>query len=115
MTNGVFGSVHDLKMTRTCGLLFLLLSGEMILADKGYIGETCFIHPFKSPRIEIEKEFNSAISSLCQIVEHTNQKIKIFGFTQQKWRHNLDLHPMAFKVICHALNIEFEFNPVHKE
>jgi hypothetical protein len=114
LAGGVPGSVHDITLYRSCGLRSYLLPGEMILADKGYIGDDIIITPFRPARSEEEKEFNSAISSLRQIVEHTYHRIKIFNFTQHKWRHHLDLHPMAFKVICHTLNIEFETHPVRK-
>lgn len=114
LAGGVPGSVHDFTLYQICGLRQYLLPGEMILADKGYIGDTQIIHPFKPTISDEEKEFNSAISSIREIVEHTIGRIKNFNFTQQKWRHDLKLHPIAFKVICNVLNIEFEFNPVHK-
>lgn len=114
LAGGVPGSVHDITLYQTCGLKSHLLPGEMVLADKGYVGDDIMIHPFKSARTEEEKEFNATISSIRQVVEHTYGRIKVFNFTQHKWRHDLDLHPMAFKVICHALNVEFESKPVHK-
>jgi hypothetical protein len=112
LAGGTPGSVHDLTISRASGLSSHLLHGEFVLADKAYIGEDCFLTPFKPVTNEQELEFNSAISSLRETVEHTIGRIKVFGFTQQKWRHSLDLHPIAFKVICNALNIEFETKPV---
>jgi hypothetical protein len=114
LSGGVPGSVHDLTVVRNCGLPSKLLSGEFILADKAYIGENYFLHPIKPAITLEEKELNAAISSIRETVEHTIHRIKIFGCTQQKWRHNLNLHPIIFKVICHTLNIEFMINPVHK-
>ncbi len=114
IAGGIPGSVHDLEMVRSCGLIPLLLSGEMVLSDRGYIGENCFMHPFKPAKIEEEIQFNSVIGSIRETVEHTIGRLKIFQFTQQKWRHNIELHPIAFKVICHTLNIELELHPVHK-
>jgi hypothetical protein len=35
----VYGSMHDLKLTRTMGLMSNLLPHEFILADLGYYGE----------------------------------------------------------------------------
>ena len=72
-----------------------------MLADKGYVGEECFLHPFRPATTDEEREYNAIISSICETVEHTIGRVKVFQFTQQKWRHNLDLHPIAFKVICH--------------
>ncbi len=114
LSGGTPGSVHDLTIVRNSGLISNLLPGEMVLADKAYIGETCFLHPIKPAITNEEKQINSAISSIRETVEHTIHRIKIFGFTQQKWRHNLNLHSIAFSVICHALNIEFIVHPVHQ-
>jgi len=114
MAGGDPGSVHDLEVSRACGVIGKLLPGEMILADKAYIGEDCFLHPFKPATTEEEQAFNSTISSIRETVEHTIGRIKLFQFTQHKWRHHLDLHIIAFKVLCHVLNIELEFHPVHK-
>ena len=114
LNGGIPGSVHDLTIIQNSGLLSNLFPGELVLSDKVYIGEICFYHPIK-PAITIEeKQFNSAISSIRETVEHTIHRIKIFGFTQQKWRHNLNLHSIAFSVICHTLNIEFIAHPVHQ-
>ena len=61
-----------------------LLSREFVLANKAYIGKNCFIHPIKLAITIEKKEFNFTISSICETVKHTIQKMKIFGFTQQK-------------------------------
>ncbi len=108
------GSVHDLQMARSFSLITLLLPGEKVLADKAYIGENCFIHPFKPATTEEEKKFNTKISSIRETVEHTIGRIKLFQFLKQQWRHDLDLHPVAVKVVCHALNIELHSYPIHK-
>jgi hypothetical protein len=114
LAGGVPGSVHDLNILRSCNLLSKLLIGEFILADRAYIGENYILHPFKSAKSMNERNINTAISNIRETVEHTIHRIKIFGFTQQKWRHSINLHPIAFKVICHTLNIEFIFKPVHQ-
>jgi hypothetical protein len=64
LAGGVPGSVHDLSMVRESGLIELLLPQEMILADLGYIGEDCFLHPFKPAITEEEKKCNSIIGSI---------------------------------------------------
>ena len=63
----------------------------MILVDRGYIGESCFLQPFKPAISNEEKEFNSTISSIYETIKHTIERIKIFQFTQ---------HKSNFKVIC---------------
>ena len=114
LVGGTPGSVHDLSMTRHFGLIPLLLPGEMVLADKAYIGEACFVCPFKGVITNEQAEFNSIISSIRETVEHTIGRIKLFQFLKQQWRHHVDLHPIATRVVCHALNIELEFYPIHK-
>ena len=113
LSSGIPRSIHDLTIIQNSGLLSNLFPSELVLSDKVYIGEICFYHPIK-PAITIEeKQFNSSISSIRETVEHTIHRIKIFGFIQ-KWRHNLNLHSIAFSVICHTLNIEFIAHPVHQ-
>jgi hypothetical protein len=48
LADSIPGSIHDLEVTKSCELLDQLLKNEMILTDKAYIGETYFIHSFKS-------------------------------------------------------------------
>ena len=47
VAGGVFGSCHDLTLARNSGLLQLLLDGEYMLTDKGDIGESQLLCPFK--------------------------------------------------------------------
>lgn len=108
------GSVHDVTMARTLGIFNHLVPGELIMGDKGYYGDEHFITPFKQPQTVQEAQWNSCINSVREIAEHTYCRIKTFNFTQQKWRHDLELHPIAFKTLCHMLNIDLFFNPVHK-
>jgi hypothetical protein len=67
----ISGSIYDITLFYTYGLKFHLLSGEIILVNKEYIGDNIIIHPFKPAKTEKEKKFNSIINSIHQIVEYT--------------------------------------------
>ena len=109
------GSWNDLTIIRRSGLLDLLESKELLLADKIYQGEPQIITAFKSPTTQLERGINSIFYSHRIIVENSIGRIKTFQFTQQEWRHSLDLHPKAFKVLVQILNIDLQFRPIRKK
>ena len=108
------GSWNDLTIIRSSGLLELLEVGELILADKIYVGEPQIITPFKAPKDEIEREMNSIIYSYRIIVENSLSRIKTFNSTRTKWRHSPFLHSKVFKVLVNILNIDLQFRPIQK-
>jgi hypothetical protein len=111
------GSVHDLTITRLFGILTMLMAGEFILADKGYIGEWQIITPFKGKSHQLtvmEKEVNLWLGSIRWIVEHVLLRIKNFHCVNIKWRHARELHSTVFFVICEIVNIDMYFRPVRK-
>ena len=112
VAGGVSGNVHDLTLTRTCGILNHLLPGEHIMADLGYIGELQIITPIKMPRNEQEIAWNSHISSIRILVENSLCRIKNFNCLTIPWRHERDLHPMVFTIICNLVNLEMIQNPI---
>ena len=86
-------------MVISCGLCFFLLEKELILADKAYIGHYQFVCPIKSPNTEEELLYNGITNSTREKVEHFIGRLRIFECFTQKWRHNIQLHPIMFKVI----------------
>jgi len=80
------GSVHELTALRQSDLIGIILSKdpfEVVLADKGYIGEPSILTPFKpsrggglSPQLQA---FNDVLASVRQLVECTIHRIKVFG------------------------------------
>lgn len=114
MTGGLPGSVHDITMARNSGILNQLLPGELILADKEYIGEDYFVTPFKNPSTNEEWTWNHFIHTTRVIVENIYSRIKAFGCLKQQWRHELTLHPIVFSVICNIVNIELYLHPLRK-
>jgi hypothetical protein len=70
------GRVNDVECVRREGLIGNILSidpFEMVLADKGYIGEPVFVTPVKKPRhgflTDAETGCNRVIASVRQLVE----------------------------------------------
>src|SRR4051794_35737324 len=59
LAGGVPGRVHDISLARNSGILNQLQPGELILADKGYVGDDSFITPFKNPQTDEEWEWNT--------------------------------------------------------
>jgi hypothetical protein len=108
------GSIHDLSISRLSKITQYLKSGEVIMADKAYIGEPHFITPFKKPVTLGEIRWNSVIYQKRIIVENSLRRIKIFGFTQREWRHSLELHAITMKALVNILNIDIKFRPIRK-
>jgi len=100
------GSVHDIEVTRAGGLLRKLLPGELILADKGYVGEDLLLTPIRQPVDENEWNVNRELSSVRIIVEHTIGRIKFFRSMSEPWRHELFFHHFVFRVICNLVNVD---------
>jgi len=112
------GSVHDISMTRIFGVLEKLLRGEVILGDKGYVGEFQIMTPIKPGRREKlnddEKTLNHFLGSRRWIVEHLIGRLKNFKCLSEKWRLALPLHSFVFYILCNIVNIDLEFRPMRK-
>jgi DDE superfamily endonuclease len=71
--------------------------GRRIIGDKGYRGETEIVstrNEFDPPEIA---EFKDRVLARH---ETFNQRLKVWGCLNVKWRHSLDLHKMAVEAIC---------------
>jgi len=108
------GSYNDLTIIRMSGILKQLQIGEMIMADKAYIGERQILTAFRNPQGRIELCVNKAVYRRRIIVENSLNRVKNFAFTQREWRQRLGLHPLAFKVLINILNIDLEYRPVRR-
>lgn len=117
VAGGMPGSVHDLTLSHTLGIVqcsHLLNTNEVVLADKGYIGENIFLTPFKSPTNDVEEGWNSFINCICIIVKYSLTHLKGFTRLSTKWRHDIGLHSAVFHVISQIVNIDLCFCPGHK-
>lgn len=108
---GVPGHVHDLEMSRASGIFDRLLPGELLLADKGYIGVDLYLTPMRQP-VEASQWFvNSFLSKIRVLVENVIGRVKVFSCLRQPWRNDLSLHPIVMDVLCNLINLEFESAP----
>jgi hypothetical protein len=113
LVGGIPGSVHDVKIAASNGIVDQILNGEWILADKGYTdSELPFLTPFKNPQTDEEVQWNSYINQARAIVENTYGRIKSFGCVKSIWRHDLELHPIAFKAVCILVNMDLDVHPL---
>lgn len=104
---GAPGHMHDLDISRTSGILNHLLPGELILADKGYIGVDRFLTPVRQPVTDAQWVINSFISKKRVLVENVIGRVKVFHCLVQPWRNDLALHPIVMDVLCNLTNLEF--------
>ena len=112
VAGGVPGSMNDISLCRASGVFQRLLPNELILADKGYIGEAAFVTPVRVPN-EREWRTNRDLASVRIMVEHVNSRLKVFFCLRNQWRHSLEKHTVVFHLICKIVNIEFTEHPVH--
>ncbi len=97
------GKVVDIECVRREGLIGNIISRnpfELILADKGYIGEPIFVTPIKkSPNQFLTEEqvgYNRIIASVRQIVECSLNRLKNWGCLGRKGRWRLQT-PCSFQ------------------
>jgi len=113
------GAVHDLTAVRDSELIASRSDPtELILADKGYVGEPIFVRPYKANRghnvTPQEEAFNTVLASVRQIIECTIQRLKIFGVLGRRGKFTCreDKHAAVFNVCAQITNIALERNPV---
>jgi hypothetical protein len=112
---GIPGSCSDITIARA-KIIHQLLPTEKIWADKGYIGEVCFITPKKGlyDRLSPEdKAWNTWHSRHhFQHIERINQCLKVWEALKQQWRHSHGKHNLAFFVICRIVNVDLIQHPI---
>jgi len=89
-----------------------LTVNEFLLADKGYIGHEQCICPIKGAETEIELAYNSIINSYCVLIENVLGRFKVYKCLSCRWRHWIELHPIAFYVIAEIVNIDLLEHPM---
>lgn len=114
------GTEHDKNMLYYFGLEYHLCDGELILADKGYQGHPVCVVPYRGhgfPYYHYNCErcnYNYRLSSVRIIVERAFSRLKFFRCLSTRWRHTLELHPVAFYFLVELCNIMNKFNPLFK-
>jgi hypothetical protein len=110
------GSVHELTVARR-QLMPLLRHGEKIFADKAYIGEECFIVPFRGPpdTLSPRQLAWNRFHTLCHFahMERVNTRLKVWKVLDHRWRHSLDTHQKVFKAVVRLVNLDLLFRPLY--
>jgi len=95
---------------------------ELVLADKGYIGEPIFVTPIKKPihlLTDAQCGYNRVIASVRQLVECVLHRLKIWGCLGKNGRWRLmgdeDKHRVVFNVCSQITNVAVQRNPVWSE
>ena len=114
------GCEHDISMLKHFGLEYQLLDAELVLADKGYQGHRCCVVPYRghgygSYHPNCAKcHYNFHLSGVRIIIERAFGRVKNFHCLTTKWRHSLNLHPVAFYFIAALCNMINKFHPLLK-
>jgi hypothetical protein len=110
-------SFHDISVYRIFGLWSHLREGEMLLADKGYVGEPSVRAPFKSSAghpLSFEQIVINRVHEQGRIVvEHVFSVIKRFGILRYPYRlHSKLPHSRVFLLCARLANLLFEIEPL---
>ena len=104
------GSMADITVYREERIEDDLQQGELILGDKGYVGEARIITPKKKPAgrdlSEDEQAFNALINEKRIIVENCFAMVKSFRSMSTPWRQKLERHKYVFYVVCELANMK---------
>ena len=110
------GSMHDLTIARTSGVLHGLQANEFVLADKAYVSrEPHLIAPFRPCRTVPQYNINLEIKRRRQIIERFHKRLKQWEFTTKPWRHSFKMHALCMKVVCDIINIDMRRHPLNKQ
>jgi len=107
------GSHSDITIYRH-RLKWCLDEDEYLLADKGYVGASHIIHPYKGRRLTPDqKRINWKISRVRQKIERINKRIKDWRLASRCWRSSdHHFHYLCMKVICKLVNIMLKEEPL---
>jgi len=101
---GYPAGVSDITMARK-GILRVLPPGEMIIADKGYQGESSRII---TPVAQTGHPMNRQHKLIMARHEHINKRIKDFSCMSGVWRHGWQSHVLMFYAVVALTQIKIE-------
>jgi len=100
------GAVSDIEIARQ-ELLPSMKSCEVMLADKGYIGEPeHLLCPVKGATTDDDVRFNARHFRVRQLIERTNKRIKHFKCM------GYEMNRKCFHIVCKLTNLTFEREPL---
>lgn len=129
VSGGISGSINDISLTKTSGLLDIIPPGEIGLCDKGYNGlpKDQFLVMLKKrstgsgnartthPLTTEEAIFNRLMAALRIEVERVNGRLKRFSILWRSRVRDRFSHGIMFNVLCNVVNIQMELEPMRRE
>ena len=86
----------------------MLNDGEMVIADKGYIGEPEHIlTPYHLLATE-DADLRKTASIVRSRHETGNRRLHMWGCLGQRWRHAVELHWIALHAVAVIEQLKFE-------
>jgi len=104
--NGPFpcGSFSDRKIARDEGMEYLMVPGEMYVADGGY--RDGFIRAETPNGLNDADQWMKALARARQ--ETVNQRFKNFGICRQRYRHAVEKHGIVFGAVVNISQLIIE-------
>ena len=99
------GAFPDVKIFRRC-MKEALLSGERVIADRGYSDDSC-LTPNKS-----SESGHALAGELRARHEGVNGRLKTFAILRHRFYHNRSKHVLCFHAVAKVTQLTFEFNPM---
>jgi hypothetical protein len=108
--NGPFpAGRHDINIFRTEGLKEKIPVGKLVIGDNGYRGEAAIISTPNSHDPPEVRQFKSRARARH---ETFNSRIKNFGCLDQRFRHGVENHKIAFEAVCVICQYQIEISPL---
>jgi hypothetical protein len=115
---------NDSSRLRAAGFFTKLGSHERGIADKGYRGANPGVYvPYSQLQISSANpheqrrmiRYNQKLESIRAIIEHVNQRLKVFGgLSTTPFSHPWKLHWRFVKLLLNLLVVEFRLHPVQQ-
>lgn len=104
--NGPFkASRHDITIFRRAGLKDMIPPGHRVIADNGYKGEAIVVSTPNSHEPSVLRKFKSRARARH---ESFNGRLKNFRILDERFRHGVNKHQVAFEAVCVIVQYQME-------
>lgn len=104
--NGPFkGGRHDITIFRRAGLMAQIPEGHRVIGDAGYAGEPVVI---STPNAHDPVSLRKFKSRARARHESFNARLKNFKCLDERFRHGVEQHKIAFEAICVICQYQLE-------
>ena len=114
--NGPYrGAKSDITIFNRHRLTHVLEPGEMVMADKGYVGSSKCGTPFKGYLQNLnadQRRINKKNRRIRQAIERFNKRLKDFDCLSGTWKYGANLCELVVMVACQILNFTFHDEPL---